>query len=378
MRMARKLTYEEVKLYIENNGYKLLSKEYVNANEKLLLKCNKGHEYKASYSKFKNGRRCPYCSNRVKITREDVQKHLYSEGYMLLSEFKNSNIPMIVQCPNGHEWKVAYQKFKNGRRCSKCSGRYRTYGGHVNWDTELVKEFLEKESYKMISRKYTNSHSKITVECDKGHIVEITWSHFYRGVRCRICAQERSSARQRRSNKEVDKILESEGYKRLGDYINNNSSLEVRCKEGHVTTITLSNFTRGVRCKYCYASSGEKEVMRVLDDLELDYEKEYAFMNEETNTYMYFDFVIFDKERNIDFIIEFDGHHHFEERSIFDTDLETYQERDRIKSRHCENNNHSLIRIPHFEVSRANEIIINYIQNGVIEEFDVYDYLKFI
>ena len=33
--MGKKLTYEEVREYVESNGYKLISKEYVNNGEKL-------------------------------------------------------------------------------------------------------------------------------------------------------------------------------------------------------------------------------------------------------------------------------------------------------------------------------------------------------
>jgi hypothetical protein len=44
--MPKKLTYEFVKEKIESvDGYKLLSKEYIDCMSKLSIQCNKGHQY---------------------------------------------------------------------------------------------------------------------------------------------------------------------------------------------------------------------------------------------------------------------------------------------------------------------------------------------
>lgn len=63
----RKLTYEEIKNFIEiesNTGYKLLSEKYVGSQDKLLLQCSNGHTYKSSWSNFKSvGSRCPTCKD---------------------------------------------------------------------------------------------------------------------------------------------------------------------------------------------------------------------------------------------------------------------------------------------------------------------------
>ena len=48
--MAKKLTYNEVKKFIEGLGYELLSKEYINSKTKLLIKCDKGHEFKMIFN----------------------------------------------------------------------------------------------------------------------------------------------------------------------------------------------------------------------------------------------------------------------------------------------------------------------------------------
>jgi len=51
--MSRKYTYEEVKKEFERRGYKLLSKEYKNAREKLEYICPKGHHGTTIFHTFK-------------------------------------------------------------------------------------------------------------------------------------------------------------------------------------------------------------------------------------------------------------------------------------------------------------------------------------
>lgn len=65
----RKLSYDFVKEAIESeNGYKLLSDNYVNANAKLNiihLPCNT--IYEVNYGKWQSGRRCPTCAMKKRI-----------------------------------------------------------------------------------------------------------------------------------------------------------------------------------------------------------------------------------------------------------------------------------------------------------------------
>ena len=72
----KKLTYKEVYDLFDKYGYELLSKEYINAHSKLLVKCPEGHTYKVRYADFYSGKRCPYCQtskgeNKIKIYLND-------------------------------------------------------------------------------------------------------------------------------------------------------------------------------------------------------------------------------------------------------------------------------------------------------------------
>lgn len=361
MFMPKKLTYEQVKNYIEENGYVLLSTEYVNSVDKLILMCPNGHQYKASYGKFQNGRRCPVCSNCVKIEKEDVNALLNSSNYTLISDFQNSNVPIVIECPYGHEWRVTFQKFKLGRRCPKCIGDQRTGKGHVTWDTEMVREYLSKEKYVLISDVYNNAQEKITVKCDNNHQIEIYWTHFLKGVRCRHCNFEKQSSEQRRKIEDVDKILLDIGYKRESPYINGHKNMKLTCDKGHITKMSLNNLIAGVRCKFCKKKSkGEEMVNSYLKSININFNREVRKSVVENNRvrYMSFDFGILNSKKEYVGYIEFDGIQHFKNVSFFREDLNVIKERDVRKNNYCKNKNIPLLRIPYTSLKEC-ELLIN-------------------
>ena len=59
----KKLTFEQVKSYVEENGCELLSKEYQNNHQTLLFKCSCGNTFERTFKDFKKKKKCcPECS----------------------------------------------------------------------------------------------------------------------------------------------------------------------------------------------------------------------------------------------------------------------------------------------------------------------------
>lgn len=60
---------------------------------------------------------------------------------------------------------------------------------YIKWDYEDVKKYIKDNNYKVYSKKedYTNTKSKILMECPSGHVVEIAFSNFKLGGRCKHC-----------------------------------------------------------------------------------------------------------------------------------------------------------------------------------------------
>jgi len=108
MRNNKKHIYEDVKLYVESFGYKLLSTQYFQCDRKLSYMCPEGHIYDTTYSIFRSGSRCPICAKKnkktpTKFSYDYVKDYFNKQGYKLISEtYKSVNCKLDVLCPDVH------------------------------------------------------------------------------------------------------------------------------------------------------------------------------------------------------------------------------------------------------------------------------------
>lgn len=107
------------------------------------------------------------------------------------------------------------------------------------------------------------------------------------------------------------------------------------------------------------ASRAEIKIEEILTAANLNFQMEYIFpdLNSENGRPLRFDFVIFDDDGNIDFIIEYQGRQHYEASSKFGGKRGLYQQQhnDNKKRRFCALRDIKLIEIPYTE-----ENLINY------------------
>ena len=118
----KKYTFEDVRKIVTNKNCKLMSSEneYNNAHSYIKLECDKGHVYETKFSVFLRGFGCPYCSN-LKVDYFYVRETIEKEGYTLVSDvYRNNREKLDVKCPNGHLFKMSYNKFQYGCRCPIC------------------------------------------------------------------------------------------------------------------------------------------------------------------------------------------------------------------------------------------------------------------
>jgi len=117
-----KHSYEYIKEQIENEGYILISKEYIVNNYKLKFKCDKGHIFEMRLASFSQDQRCSICYGTPKHSYEFIKEQIEKEGYKLLSkEYKNNKQKLSVECDKGHQWKIKWNSFQRGTRCIVCS-----------------------------------------------------------------------------------------------------------------------------------------------------------------------------------------------------------------------------------------------------------------
>ena len=209
--MGKKLSYEYVKEYIESFNYQLLSDTYKDSKTKLLIRCPEGHEYEVTWSNFKTGYRCPICYGNKKYTYEYVKGYIESFDYKLLSStYINNKTKLLLKCPEGHDYKVAFKHFKyKDFRCSTCNKKFKNNVKNLTHDYDYIKDYIESNGYKLLSDTYKNNKTKLEVRCPEGHRYKTRFNDFQQGLKCPICWNESTSSKQER---ELQDYVESLGY----------------------------------------------------------------------------------------------------------------------------------------------------------------------
>ena len=181
--MSKRLTIDYVREKAKSQGYECLSLEYTNTRTRLKFKCPEKHIFDASWESFTSGKRCRTCYyNRRRTKFSEVKELIEKQGYSCLSEEFGGNYSKVkVKCPEGHIFKMRWDSFKAGHRCSVCFYNKRKK------DFSEVKEYIQSQGYECLSTSYLNSASKLKLRCQKGHICEVTWNMFRLGHRCREC-----------------------------------------------------------------------------------------------------------------------------------------------------------------------------------------------
>ena len=129
--MGKKFDYNSVKDYIERYGYILNSKKYVNTHTKLDLTCPKGHNFKMTFNNFKRGQRCSICAR--------------------------ANQNRVPKKPNNKKYSQTY-----------------------------VKNLVESRGYVLLEP-YVNKRTKLQLQCPNGHKHESRIDSFQNGSGCKQC-----------------------------------------------------------------------------------------------------------------------------------------------------------------------------------------------
>ena len=187
------ISFNEISEEFRKCGFKVLTtyKEFDKPyTTKIKYRCPEGHEGKVVWYNWKISKKCKKCSyNRSRAeTTESIKLMFKSEGYTLLSEYKNNRSKLYYICPTGHEHHTYINNWKKGCRCGYCTGKYKLY------EPDVIKA-IKNEDYRIITKYIKDSKQKIHTICPKGHDYFVTWdawkSSFSRCSKCQISVGER-------------------------------------------------------------------------------------------------------------------------------------------------------------------------------------------
>lgn len=129
------------------------------------------------------------------------------------------------------------------------------------------------------------------------------------------------------------------------------------CECGAIKEVQGNSLKQGQvkSCGKCLSSNGEYQISCILEELNVSFDKEFVhpLLLQETGRRLRFDFVVYNEDKTIKCLIEFDGRQHYMGPDTTywgrTTDsLDTIKEKDSIKNKFCLNHNIPLFRIPYW------------------------------
>jgi hypothetical protein len=118
----KRLSLSFIKSEFAKEDYQLLTVEYKNNRQKLYYICPNNHQHSTNWDNWKQGNRCPYCSGKAKPTIDFIKSEFEKEGYRLLTtEYKNSEQRLDYTCPSDHRHSIRWHDWQGMHRCPVCA-----------------------------------------------------------------------------------------------------------------------------------------------------------------------------------------------------------------------------------------------------------------
>jgi len=371
--MGKKLSYDFVKNYVESFDVKLLSKVYINSNEKIELRCkNCGESYFITFPNFKKIKKvfcnkCSFAKNGLK--RRHSLKYVKSivEGrkFLLLNDQYEGNTKKIYLIDkNGYKYVTTFATFSKG-------GTPDRFSGTNIFTIDNIKLWIEKQhkDFSFVEGVFKNAiDSSLVFRCKEcGCTWNSSWMVIFGGQSCPYRNGKRVSSKNNLAYLRPDLALEWDysknyplkptdvvyGTKKKFYWICN------FCGRSYLSSC-LNRFN-GSACRFCIMSGGECRIDNWLKNNDTNYIFQYSFDNLRTknNRMLKYDFGVFNDCKKLKFLLEYNGKQHYEPIEFFGGKeiFELQKYRDKMKEDYCKKNNIKLIAIPYWDFNNIESIL---------------------
>ena len=286
--MPKKITREEfIKRSIEVHGnkYDYSKVEYVNSTTKVCIVCPiHGEFWQRPYSHL-TGYGCDKCaieyrsSLKTKTTEQFITdaRKVHGDKYDYSKvEYTGKNDKVCIICPeHGEFWQIPNNHL-HGAGCPECKKEHISTLYKDNTTSFIEKAHkIHGDKYDYSKVTYVDSYTPVCIICPKhGEFWQRPNNHIH-GWGCSKC----SCSGKKTTEEFIKQSKNVHGDKydySITNYVNNKTKVEIICKEhGTFTTYPLSHINLGVGCPMCAVYKMEKQIMDMLDDINVTYIWQY-------------------------------------------------------------------------------------------------------
>lgn len=278
--------------------------------------------------------------------------------------FTNIKHKVNVVCRIHGLYSVDIHAHLKGQNCKKCM-----YEGERKLPFALnTKLFIEKANkthnhrYDYSLVKYETNKDVVKIICfEHGEFLQRPDRHM-QGDGCIKCAGTYQYDKEEFVKKSV--VIHGNKYDYSKSvYLNNDSKIEIICIKHGPFFQVAKDHVRGIGCKLCSESKGEKNISNILNSGHIIYERQKKFhdcCSLINNKKLPFDFYLPD----YNLCIEYDGEQHYKpvifknmNQQQAEINFQRVKVNDQIKTNYCKTNGIELLRIPYTEFKRIDEIL---------------------
>ena len=241
---ASNALYDKLKENVEAKGWALLSEHYVTTIDKVMIRCNVGHEFEMEPRVVTPEKQCYQCWKDSKGGIDRVSEIVSNHDIECISEaseYESRQSILRFKCNRGHEFeytsKTIYNKHnkKESIDCLIC-----------NSPKEKLKKIVAKHNGECLDE-YKSGKTKLRFKCKYGHVFVTTYNKIRGGSWCHACRTGRKSI------DDMHNLARKYGGKCLSTkYVNNQTNLKWKCSNGHIfwkKPVTING--KKVFCKLC-------------------------------------------------------------------------------------------------------------------------------
>lgn len=351
---------------VHNYKYNYDLTNYDGYKNKVRIICPKHGVFEQSPSSHLSGSGCKECikdkftKSKSEFIKNSIEIHGNKYNYDNCI-YINALTKISITCPNHGDFYQTPNKHLQGKGCPKCAGKY--------LDTKYFIEKSEKihnlrYNYDLVD--YKNSYSKVKIIC-KIHGIFIQTPHNHlNGNGCYKCGGTMLSNNEEFVKNSIKIHGDRYNYDNV-NYINAKTPVIISCKKHGFFKQKPTYHLQGMGCQKCNISVGELNIMKILDDNKVNYISQYSFVDLIYLNQLHYDFAIFDDNKILKCLIEYNGIQHYIYNNFFhktENGFESSKYRDKLKINYCRDNKIKLFTIKYTDDLKTHMTdIINFIKN---------------
>lgn len=188
-----------------------------------------------------------YLRRKSRASFKKVVEVVASRGGQILSQYTGTFKAIRVACGKGHDWSPLPANLNKGAWCPYCD-KQRVWGGPL----KRLAAHCESLGGKLLSTEYVNAHTKVTVQCAKEHIWDVSpLSLTGLGTWCGLCAGKETDHPEGFAGRFRD-LAKSRGFKVTTPYRGHSKPIGLECSLGHLWKTSPGHIVGGTGCPDCH------------------------------------------------------------------------------------------------------------------------------